>query len=79
MMTQKVSKTLVKASLLKLRSLVAALVLFLIAQAGWSANYYWVGGTDTDWTKLANWATSFGGTGGEGIGHPAGGQPLGNR
>ena len=57
-MTQKVSKTLVKASLLKLRSLVAAVVLFLIAQMGWAAEYYWVGGTEdheNEWGISTNW------------------------
>lgn len=63
MITQKVSKTSVKASLLKLRSLVAAIVLFLIAQAGWSATYYWVGGASGDWTTDTNWNTAADGSG----------------
>ena len=63
MMTQKVSKTLVKASLLKLRRLAAALVLFLIAQTGWSATYYWVGGASGDWTTDTNWNTAADGSG----------------
>ena len=67
MMTQKVSKSSIKVSLFKVRTLVLALVFLFAAQGVWGTDYYWVGGTDTDWTKTENWATSFGGTGGEGI------------
>ena len=66
-MTQKVSKSSINLSHFKFRRLVLALVFLFAAQGVWGENYYWVGGEDTDWTKLENWATTFGGTGGDGI------------
>ena len=69
-MTQKVSKTSVKASLFTFRRLVLALVFLFAAQGVWGADYYWVGGTEdheNDWNTLTNWALSDGGEGGDGI------------
>ncbi|MCR4899200.1 MAG: hypothetical protein K5907_00090, partial [Treponema sp.] len=64
------SKTSVKASLFKLRSLAAAVVLFFAAQMGWGATYYWVGGNTGNWNDAVNWSTSEGGTGGTGDAYP---------
>ena len=66
-MTQKVSKSSINLSHFKFRRLVLALVFLFAAHGVWGENYYWVGGEDIDWTKLENWATTFGGTGGDGI------------
>ncbi|MBP5602014.1 MAG: hypothetical protein J6X78_04725 [Treponema sp.] len=61
------SKTSVKASLLKIRRLVLAFGLFFIVQAGWGETYYWIGcGTDNNWTTVENWSTSEGGAAGTG-------------
>ena len=59
MMTRKVSKTSVKASLLKIRRLTLAIGLFFIVQAGWSATYYWVGEASGDWGTASNWNTAL--------------------
>ncbi|MBR3645034.1 MAG: hypothetical protein IKN54_01320 [Lachnospiraceae bacterium] len=59
MMTRKVSKSSIKVSLFKLRSLVAVFILFFAAQTGWSATYYWVGEASGDWGTASNWNTAL--------------------
>ena len=64
MMTQKVSKTSVKASLKTFRRLALALGLFLIAQMGWGETYYWTGAAgDGKWSTSGNWNTAPDGSG----------------
>ena len=59
-MTQKVSKSSVKASLLKFRRLVLALVFLFAAQGVWGETYTWTGDYSTDWNNEDNWEDSFG-------------------
>ena len=71
MITHKVSKTSVKASLLKIRRLALALGLFFIVQAGWGETYYWIGGgADNNWSTLENWSTTEGAEPGTGTACP---------
>ena len=59
-MTQKVSKSSIKVSLFKLRSLLAALVLFFLAQGAWGqTTYTWTGAAgDNLWNTAGNWRTA---------------------
>ena len=62
-MTRKVSKASGRESLKLFRHLAVALVLFLVAQAGWGqTTYYWVGGNG-NWTDEAHWNTQANGNG----------------
>ena len=60
MMTRKVSISSVKASLLWLRRLAAALILFFAAQGVWGqTTYIWTGAdvNDNNWSTAGNWRT----------------------
>ena len=50
------------------KRLVLLTMFMMVCVGAQAADYYWVGGgTDNDWTTIANWATTEGGTGGDGI------------
>ena len=51
--------------LIRLRSLLS-LLLFVVSFSGFSADFYWVGGSG-NWTDAAHWSNASGGSGGIGI------------